>query len=212
MMRMALCRASWNDISWQVFCPTANAMSGNSADLDLPLQLHVGGGRQVQLLRQLRHLRLQGALRRPAALTPLRGNQPTSYHQPMASPYHAQSAPRLTQDQLRHLRLEAELQPPAALAPPQGNQSTAGALASPDQDLCSALLMCPCACCGVICWRSIHCRLWRGLTLEWREPEPWLPVSILTPLSKCCCAPILMLSSSHAMGEEWPELSLPLHQ
>ena len=50
-------------------------MSGGSADLDLLLQLHVGGGRQVQLLRQLRHLRLQGALRRPAALTPLQGTE-----------------------------------------------------------------------------------------------------------------------------------------
>ena len=75
MMCIALCIAAWNDASWQVFCPTANAMSGGSADLDLLLQLHIGGGRQVQLLRQLRHLRLQGALRRPAALTPLQGNQ-----------------------------------------------------------------------------------------------------------------------------------------
>ena len=57
---------------------TANAMSSGSADLNLLLQLHVGGGRKVQLLRQLRHLRLQSALRRPGPLTPLQGNQRTA--------------------------------------------------------------------------------------------------------------------------------------
>ena len=52
-----------------------------------------------------------------------------------------------------------------------------------------------------------------GLTLEWLElwpAEPWLHVSISAPPSKCACAAARTLASQ-AMGEECPELSLPLH-
>ena len=51
-----------------------------------------------------------------------------------------------------------------------------------------------------------------GLTREWLEllpAEPWLLVSISAPASKCACAAARTLASQ-AMGEECPELSLPL--
>ena len=100
-------------------------MSGSSAHFNLLLQLHIGRSREVQLLRQLCNLRFQSALRGPAALTPL-----------------------------------------------QGNQSIAGALASAVQEHCSALLVGLCNCCDVVCKRSGQCRVWQGLTREWREAEP----------------------------------------
>ena len=52
-----------------------------------------------------------------------------------------------------------------------------------------------------------------GLTRDWCEllpAEPWLLVSISALVSKCACAAARTLAS-HAIGEEWPELSLPLH-
>ena len=187
----------------------ASVMSGGLADLDLLLQLHVGGGRQVQLLRQLRHLRLQGALRRPAALTPLQGNQ--SQYIQASIIYRTTVFVLACSNTVDEDAKENPTRPRRLLTLLVQAVDTAGALASPGQHLCSALLMCLCAYCGVICRCSVYSRLWRGLTREWREPEPWLPVSILTPFSKCDCAPTLTLSSSHAMGDEWPELSLPLH-
>ena len=51
-----------------------------------------------------------------------------------------------------------------------------------------------------------------GLTRDWLEllpAEPWLLVSISAPASKCACAAARTLASQ-AMGEECPELSLPL--
>lgn len=47
------------------------------------------------------------------------------------------------------------------------------------------------------------CELWL--------PDPWLLVSISAPLSKCACAAARALAS-HAIGEDCPELSLPLHE